>query len=258
MNKKLISIVLNNFQNDSRVLRENLSLKNAGYSTQVVALHEDGLKEYEKIQGVAVHRVKLISRGWSKNSVIQLLKYVEFVVRVIKTYRRSDFFHCNDLNTLPIGIIIKFLFNRSTKVVYDSHEYTINDKPNQSKRSQYFLKFFESLLIKYADSVITVSDSIANEYERMYDIKKPDILLNCPPYQELEKKNLFREILHIRDDQTIFLYQGGLVEGRGIEIMLEAFSDLSSDKIVLVFMGYGHLETLVQSKAKVSPTIFLT
>ena len=47
--KKITSIVLNNFINESRVLKENISLKNAGYSTQVVALHEDALKEYEKI-----------------------------------------------------------------------------------------------------------------------------------------------------------------------------------------------------------------
>ena len=46
--KKITSIVLNNFINDSRVLKENISIKNAGYSTQVVALHEDALKEYEK------------------------------------------------------------------------------------------------------------------------------------------------------------------------------------------------------------------
>ena len=44
--KKVVSIVLNNFKNDSRVLKENISLQNNGYDVQVVALWEDGLKEF--------------------------------------------------------------------------------------------------------------------------------------------------------------------------------------------------------------------
>ena len=47
---QIISIVLNNFKNDSRVLKENISLQNAGYEVKVVALHEEPLKEFEEIQ----------------------------------------------------------------------------------------------------------------------------------------------------------------------------------------------------------------
>ena len=36
--KKITSIVLNNFKNDSRVLKENISLQRAGYDVEVVAL----------------------------------------------------------------------------------------------------------------------------------------------------------------------------------------------------------------------------
>ena len=55
--KKIISIVLNNFKNDSRVLKENISLQNAGYEVKVVAHHQEGLKEHEEVQGISVHRV---------------------------------------------------------------------------------------------------------------------------------------------------------------------------------------------------------
>ena len=36
--KKVTSIVLNNFKNDSKVLKENISLQNGGYDVKVVAL----------------------------------------------------------------------------------------------------------------------------------------------------------------------------------------------------------------------------
>ena len=245
--KKVTSIVLNNFQNDSRVLKENISLQKAGYDLKVVALHEEPLKEFDEVQNISVHRIKLKSRGWSKNKAIQLLKYFEFIYRVVKEYKDSDILHCNDLNALPIGFIIKKFYNGDVKIVYDAHEYEINDRPHESKYSIKIKYFLEKRFIKYADKVITVSDAIANEYVKLYGIPKPALVLNTPPYKIIDKKDIFRETLNIAENKTIFLYQGGLSKGRGIEILLDTFKQITDDKSVIVFMGYGSLEELVQA-----------
>ncbi|QKE28147.1 glycosyltransferase, family 1 [Arcobacter acticola] len=247
--KKVISIVLNNFKNDSRVLKENISLQKAGYEVQVVALHEEPLKEFEEVQNILVHRVKLKSRGWSKHKLVQLLKYFEFIYRVVKQYKNSDIIHCNDLNSLPIGVIIKKFFNRDVKIVYDAHEYEteLNGLKGIQKK---LVKWLEKKLIKYSDKVITVSDAIADEYVKLYDIKKPALVLNTPPYKEIQKKNIFRETSGIGENQTIFLYQGGLSKGRGIEILLEAFKSINNENIVIVFLGYGPLESMIQEVSK--------
>lgn len=252
---KVVSIVLNNFKNDSRVLKEAISLKKNGYEVTVLALFEEPLQEYENISSVAVHRVRLKSRGWSKKKYIQIFKYVEFIYRVIKGYRKANIFHCNDLNTLPIGVMVKLFFNRGVKIVYDAHEYEteINGVNGIEKKIKIWL---ERILIKFADKVVSVSDSIANEYHRLYNIPKPALVLNCPPYDEVAKQDLFRKELGIRQDQCIFLYQGGLSVGRGIEILLEAFVSLESDKMVIVFMGYGSLQKNVQKYADEFSNIF--
>ncbi len=254
--KKIVSIVLNNFKNDSRVLKENISLQNAGYAVKVVALHEEPLKEFDEVQNIPVHRVKLKSREWSKNKAMQLLKYFEFIYRVVKQYKYSDILHCNDLNTLPIGVIIKKFFNKNVKIVYDAHEYEINDRPNESKYSIKIKYFLEKRLIKYADKVMTVSDAIANEYVKLYGIPKPALVLNTPPYTNIEKKDIFRETLNISADKTIFLYQGGLSKGRGIEILLDTFKNIDNEKVVVVFMGYGTLEENVIAVAKEYKNIY--
>lgn len=254
--KKITSIVLNNFKNDSRVLKENISLQKAGYEVQVVALHEEPLKEHEEVQNIPVHRVKLKSRGWSKHKAIQLLKYFEFIYKIVKQYKKSDIFHCNDLNSLPIGVIIKKFFNRDAKIVYDAHEYEINDVPNQSQKSIKIKYFIEKFFIKYADKVITVSNAIADEYVKLYDIEKPVLVLNTPPYKEIKKKNIFRETLGIKENQIIFLYQGGLSKGRGIEILLETFKTIDNENAVIVFMGYGPLESLIQATSKEYKNIY--
>ena len=254
--KCVTSIVLNNFKNDSRVLKENISLQNAGYDVQVVALHEEPLEEFDKVQNVPVHRVKLKSRHWSKNRLIQLIKYCEFIYKVVKEYKQSDILHCNDLNALPIGVIIKKFFNKDAKIVYDAHEYEINDVPNQSKKSIKVKYYIENFFIKYADKVITVSDTIANEYVKLYAIEKPALVLNTPPYKEIAKKNIFRETLGIEENQTIFLYQGGLSKGRGIEILLDTFKSIDNKNIVIVFMGYGILESFIKNISKEYKNIY--
>ena len=252
---KIISIVLNDFLNDSRVLKENISLQKAGYDVKIVALHEGSLKEFDEVQNVPVHRIKLKSRDWSKNRFVQLIKYFEFIYLVTKRYKHNNIFHCNDLNTLPIGVIVKVFFNRNVKIVYDAHEYEINDKPNQSRLSIKLHYVLEKLLIKYADGVITVSNAIADAYAKLYGIKKPALVLNTPVYQEIEKKDIFRERFNIPKEKTVYLYQGGLSRGRGIETLLETFTQVDAQNII-VFMGYGPLTGMVQEYALKYANIF--
>ncbi|QPL47221.1 glycosyltransferase family 4 protein [Halomonas sp. A40-4] len=252
---KIVNLVLNSFINDSRVMKTSSTLLSIGHDVQVVALHEATLEEREKVSDVRVHRIKLKSRGWSKNKLVQIIKLIEFVIRFILLYRKSDVLHCNDLNGLFVGVFCK-LTRPKIVLIYDSHEFAINDVPNQAKFSIGLKKWLEGSLIKFAHSVITVSDSIANEYSHLYNIPKPHLVLNCPAYYNQPKLNLFREKFDIRIDQTIFLYQGALSKGRGIELLLETFSNLDSDENVLICMGYGSLEQLIQHQARDNNTIF--
>ena len=252
--KKVTSIVLNNFKNDSRVLKENISLQNAGYDVKVVALHDDKLNEFDEVHGISIHRVKLRSKKWSKNILISFIKYLEWIFRIVKKYRNTDIMHCNDLNALPVGVISK-LFNRKLKIVYDAHEYETEVNYLVGFK-QKLARVTERFLIKYADAVITVSDAIADEYVRLYNIPKPYLVLNTPPFKEVEKKDIFRETFSIDKVQTIFLYQGNLSRGRGVEVVLETFKRLDNKNSVIVFMGYGELKNLILEYQKEHDNIY--
>tara|TARA_B110000971_G_C20020742_1_gene506216 strand:- start:138 stop:1262 length:1125 start_codon:yes stop_codon:yes gene_type:complete len=252
--KHIINVVLNHFTNDSRVLKTANSLIQFGYKVTVVAIHKKGLVEKDTIGDLNVHRVKLVCPFSYRYRLIQLFKHVEFTCRVLWRYRKVDIIHCNDLNTLPVGLLIKF-FGKGVTVIYDCHEYETetNGLRGFEKKAK---KLIESLLIRFTDQVITVSNSIANEYMRLYNISKPHLVLNSPKYIEQPKQNLFRKKLGIRDDQSIFLYQGGLNMGRGIELLLEAFSSFNTADNVLIFMGGGQLESLIKQKANKHKNIF--
>jgi len=167
-----------------------------------------------------------------------------------------DILHCNDINMLPIAVIIKKFYKKDIKIVYDAHEYETETYALSGIQKK-VTKLAEKFLIKYADRVITVSDSIAEEYVRLYGIEKPALVLNAPPYkEEMKKSEIFRERFNIKEEQTIFLYQGGLGFNRGIEVLLEVFKGLDTSKSVIVFMGYGALEELIKEHMKTYTNIF--
>ncbi len=251
--KNIVSIVLNNFTHDNRVLKENLSLSQNGFKPIVVALHEGNLPTHEFFNGIETYRIKLLSKNWSKNPCIQAIKYIELIFRFIFMFKNADIYHCNDLNALPLGILAKLVFNRKARIVYDAHEYEI-ERTGMGKKTRLFAHLLEGILIKFADLVITVSDSIANEYARLYNMKKPALVLNCPAYKPFVKHDLFREELGIRKDQKIFIYQGGLSKERGLDKLLDYFSSLKDDSKVIVFMGYGSMEKEI--KECKSPNVY--
>jgi len=254
---KVTTIVFNNFKHDSRVLKTGMTLLRHGYDVTVVAMHDGDLPIEETVQGLKVHRLPLKTRQWSKNRFIQLFKYGEFFYRLVKGHRKSDIFHCNDVAPLPLAILIKWFFNRKAKVIYDAHELEFDKKEASSNYyPQRIISFAEKTFIKNADAMLTVSPLIAKAYVERYKIESPKIVMNCPPYlRDIPQADLFRKKFGIAPEQKIFLYQGGLIAKRGVEILLEVFKTLD-ENFILVFMGYGTLVDLVKTAAAQYPNIY--
>lgn len=253
--KKIANLVFNPFVNDSRVLKESISLANNGYLVEVIAHLNHGLKQEEKKENFKVRRFSYFDRTKTKGVLGKLKAYLRYVSKSISHCKSFDYLHCNDLNTLPIGVLIKLFYNKQVKIVYDAHEFEteVHGLSGIKKKATYLL---ERTLIKYVDKVITVSDAIANAYAKMYNIEKPALVLNTPPFQEIKKQNFFRKELGITEEKTIYLYQGGLSTGRGIEILLETFGKIKDKNNVIVFMGYGALEEEIKKNAVENENIF--
>lgn len=244
---KVANLVFNSFVNDSRVLKESMSLSSHNYHVEVIAHLDRNLRKTQKQENFIVKRFSYLDRTVTKSKLSKLKAYITYVKKSVSYCKNFDILHCNDLNTLPIGVIIKKFYNKDTKIVYDAHEYEteMNSLHGMQKN---MVKILEKYFIKYIDKMITVSDGIANEYVTLYDIKKPSLVLNTPRYKEISKKNIFRETFGIKQYQTIFLYQGSLNKGRGVEVLVNAFKELDTDSVI-VFMGYGPLEKMIKAQA---------
>lgn len=254
MKKKIINILFNDFTNDNRVLKESLSLIKGGYEVELVATRFDKtLSKKEKIEGIKVSRFDIGS--------VKILPVNLFIFwcKFIKNYSKEKIFHCNDLYALPPAYFIKKILNRDVKIIYDCHEHETEAGIYIGKPIlKLFAKVFEKIMIKSVDKVITVSESIADNYVKMYGIEKPSLVLNCPKYQEYKKYNLFRKKFNISEDKVIFLYQGEYLPGRGVDNLIDIFKELESknDKQVLILLVYGDNLDSLKDKIKESKNIY--
>jgi len=228
--KKVINLLFNDFTNDNRVLKISRSLQNNGYKVTLVATHfKKNLPKEEIIEGF---RVKRFNVGRIKFLPLNLIL---FWLVVIKNFRKEKIFHCNDLYALPPAYIIKKFFNKDAKIVYDCHEHETEGGIYIGKPIlKYLAKIFEKRMIGIADEIITVSDSIAEDYVELYGIDKPKLVLNSPPCWEEGKYDLFRERFNIPKEKEIFLYQGQYMKGRWVEELIGIFREIKDRNKELV------------------------
>ena len=255
-NNKISSLVFNNFTNDSRVLKEVKSLASSGFKVEVIAHNDVNTLKEEKTNAFTIKRVSFLDRK-TANVFVKIRAYIKYIKESIKLSKNSFALHCNDLNTLPIAYIVKKFHNKNIKIVYDAHEYETETNGLKGLKKT-LIKLAEKFFIKHTDKIITVSKTIAEEYSNLYSLtEQPHLVLNCPPYTDVTKKDIFRKKYNIASDALIFLYQGGLSKGRGIEMILESFITTKNKKNVIIFMGYGELYDMIKKKTSIHDNIYL-
>ena len=197
---------------------------------------------------IEIKRISLLSIQY--RSILYFYYFIYVLVFILVNRPSMVNIHC--LEFLPLLLIAKIF---KIKIIYDPHELE-TEKSNLKGLRKKMSKWLEHLLIKKVDQIFVVSEHIADWYEKVYNIIRPTVIYNAPREAYINKTNYFKDTFYLRDDQIIALYQGELVAGRGVDILLESFKKNINDKIVIVFMGYGALEIEIQSASKSYKNIF--
>ncbi|MBN4066143.1 glycosyltransferase family 4 protein [Candidatus Amoebophilus asiaticus] len=159
--------------------------------------------------------------------------------------KKISIIQCNSIQDLPIGVILK-LVKKDVKLIYDAHELE-TEKQELSGLSRFIAKITEKLLIKYIDQMMVVSESILQWYREVYKIDNISLVRNMPYNIERNLKSrspVFSTKFNI-ENAIIFLYQGTLMNGRGIDLLLQVFANINKNKHI-VFMGYGQYEDKIK------------
>lgn len=249
---------------DSRILKELDSLNQLEFiNVRAIGIATDDRADFEINKRIIYHRIRLKSRILKKapRAIRYSLELLEFTFKCVKygLVSKPVVVHCHDAFALPAGVILKKLLG--CDLIYDAHELESN------KNGQNFLLSKATLIIervswRSVDAFITVSESIINWYALHFGKKPSYLVLNSPvtiqknrTYESaIGDKKYFHNIYNIEPDKLVFVYVGILDPGRGIELIINAFSKIENAAHV-VLIGDGKLTELVKSSCETHKNI---
>jgi glycogen synthase len=145
---------------------------------------------------------------------------------------RFDVIHAHDFETL---LAARLLAHAKTRLVYDAHEIYADQEPDAPSLQRALVRRLEGPLARRADTVITVSESIAEELTESLKLRKrPLVVLSCPPRNEVEPAAR-------GDGPLLALYQGAMGPGRPLEDLVVAAEHAEGVKLTVRVPGAPRL-----------------
>lgn len=156
-------------------------------------------------------------------------------------------YHASDLYTLPA--LHAAAQQHGGRLAYDARElYPYVGATAGKPWATLFWYALERRYIRRADAVFTVNESIADRLASSYRVERPVVLPNVPDRHDVQPAPDLREATGLSPDAVVVLFLGYLKIGRGCEMLLDAFCDVTGAS--LVFVGNGPLETSLQAQAQ--------
>ena len=214
----------------------------------VLAVWKEGLPHQEILEdGIQVLRVAPVvglHLGGRLGRVVKAVGWYLGILLALKG-RQVTCFNCHSLPLLPLSVLVKWW--KGCVFIYDPHELETETAGLRGVR-QKLARVVERTMIRFADAVCVVNRSIADWYEAAYGLQNVHVVRNVPYRSHLlpERTGSLRCAIGLGPDSLLFLYQGLLAPGRGVDVLIEAFAKLPADRH-LVFMGYGELADRIRA-----------
>lgn len=153
----------------------------------------------------------------------------------------------HSLSVLPVCAAISR--RHHARLVYEPHELETESIACRGAR-RLLAKVVERALIGRCDAVLVVSDSIADWYASTYGMRRPHVIRNFTdaPTNLPTDRNGQRLGLGLRQSATVFIYQGAMMQGRGVERLLRVFECLPEFDLLL--LGDGPLVPAIHEVAR--------
>lgn len=249
---RIAMLVWNDFRHDARVLKEAQTLVGAGHAVTVHALLAPGHTPAEQQLQPRLWVRRLPRSPWERPGpagrlglawkiATRLLTHLRFAWRLSRA--RADVVHAHDINVLPTAWLAARL--SGAKIVYDAHEISTSREGYRAIRR--LVALLEGALFPRVDASITTTDARAKFFARAYGVPRPLVLQNRPRLSALPNGQRLREELGLPEPWPILLYQGGLQQGRGLELLVQVMAEVPAAYLVMI--GGGRLQGRLQQLA---------
>ncbi len=239
--KKVIITVTNDLEMDQRMHKTALVLCANGYDVMMFGRMTSDSKALER--SYKTHRILMLFQSGP-------LFYVWYNIRLFfyLLFHAWDVVLSCDLDTLLAASMARRWKNK--QLVYDSHElFSEVPEVQQRPKVQRFWQKLERRLLPKLQYAYTVSQSIADYYEKMHGVKM-QVVRNVPMRQIEEKQ------IQLPCEPGFILYQGTLNVGRGLEKMIDAMEFLPDNHLVIA--GDGPLFEELKQRAANNKRIHFT
>lgn len=232
--KKIIFSVINDLNYDQRMIRICKSLVKEGFNVTLIGRK---LKKSKPLQDQLFQQIRL-NCFFEKGKMF----YLEYNIRLFFFLLRNnwDAICAIDLDTiLPAFYVSKW---KGKKMIYDAHEY-FTEVPEVAKRTRVkaVWEWVAQHTIPRIQYCYTVGNSLATIFRERYGTHF-EVIRNVPFASNFEQP------ISNNRAKKIILYQGALNEGRGLEEMIEAMTEIENAELWL--LGEGDLSCFLRDKTK--------
>ncbi|MDH5402195.1 MAG: glycosyltransferase [Candidatus Heimdallarchaeota archaeon] len=251
---KIIILHFKEFSKDPRLMKQLATMQKYKIFTIVITLFCDYyIKPSPHHEMNILYKNREMDKLGGRKKFNFLYFYIWSINWFIKNRGSIRGVICNDLPTLPIGVIFKII-NWRTKIIYDSHELF----PDLTKEYFGYLGqlpslFLEKLCMTFKPYTITVSTNLLKVITKRYKPHEISIIPNFPSKDIINNtnfKNLVIDKQSLQYDIT-FIYPGTMAIGRGYEEIIDAFIYLNKQNMKntfsLIFIGEGPLQEKLKS-----------
>ena len=207
----IVFTVTNELHYDQRMIRICHSLFDTGFDVELIGVR---FSSSVPLRTRSFHQKRL--KVWFKKG---FAFYAEYNIRLFfyLLFKKFDTVCCIDLDTMLPAYYISVL--RKKRRLYDAHEYFTQMKEIiQRPRVYRFWHFIEKKYVPKFPNGYTVSESIADEFRKLYGVDYA-VIRNMPMLEEMEIPSKEKKIL---------LYQGAVNEARGFEFLIPAMKNVQA------------------------------
>jgi glycosyltransferase involved in cell wall biosynthesis len=173
-------------------------------------------------------------------------KFFNIRLFIYLLFHKNGILVSNDLDTLLPNFLVSKI--RNLPLVYDSHEYFTGVPELQNRKFvKWIWKSIEKFIFPYLKHVITVSDSIATQYEKEYRLR-PLTVRNCARKSD-QIVPFSRGELELNAEHLLLIFQGsGINADRGGEELIDAIA--ITEDVSLLIIGSGDKFEILIEKTK--------
>ncbi len=241
MSTKFVKIVPGFFANETRDLRE-IKCVHEMTNSDVIVVAKGEKNNILQFGFYELHTRTTRPVRFLPGVINRFIAFFSWIIYVKSL--KADVISAHDIIALGIAYLSSVFSFRTTKLVYDSHEFEIGRNSKRSRLSTFLIKHVEKFLMKKCVFSIMVNDTIADQVQQIHKLKKrPIVVRSVQPYIEIDtqvtkkQRELFNRQFGFQPDDFIVMYHGAITNGRGIENIIKSIKNTSGVKCVI--LGFG-------------------